>query len=115
MNIIEKGITMRLHEFINITHNFESMWNYLCEKKMVYEKIMCQKCKNEIQLCNVSKNHIFHRTQKYYEVIKNRNRQRITCNLMLVHSMEHSSIERIWISLALSPLFGIFIIMACNN
>lgn len=49
-------------------------------KKVVHSKILCPKCKNEIQLLNVSENHIFHCTNKYYKVVNRRKRKRITCN-----------------------------------
>ncbi|KAL6265775.1 hypothetical protein P5V15_002586 [Pogonomyrmex californicus] len=37
---------MRLHEFLNMTYNFESLWNFLSEKKVI---------RNEIKKSKVSK------------------------------------------------------------
>lgn len=59
------------------------MWNYLCEKKVVRNKITCPKCQNELQLTYISENHIFHCTEKYYKIIKGRKQRRITCNFKI--------------------------------
>lgn len=74
---------MLLHEYIYLTYNFYSLWNYLCEKKVIRDKVICLKCKKEILLNNVLENHIFHCTQKYYKVIKGRKRKKAMCNFKI--------------------------------
>lgn len=74
---------MRLHEFINMTYNFESLWNFLCEKKVVRNEIKCPRCTNLLQIVDASENYMLHCTKKYYKVVRGRKRQRVTCNFKI--------------------------------
>jgi len=65
---------MHLHEFINMTYNFDRLWNFLCDKKIVLKEILCPKCKNVLTLINVKENHVFHCTKHYYEINRTRKR-----------------------------------------
>lgn len=74
---------MRLHEFLNMTHNFDSLWNFLCTKKVIRKEITCPRCQNVLILVNSSENHLFHCTKAYYKIIKGRKRQKVICNFKL--------------------------------
>lgn len=71
---------MHLHEFINLTYNFDILWNFLCEKKVVRSEITCPRCQNVLVLVNSSENRLFYCTKTYYKVIKGRKRRRVPCN-----------------------------------
>lgn len=73
---------MHLHEFLHLTYNDESLWNFLCEKKVVRKEIKCPRCEN-VLIVNSSANHLFHCTKTYYKTIKGRKRKRVTCNFKL--------------------------------
>lgn len=74
---------MHVHEFLNMAHNFESLWNCLCEKKVVRKEVTCPRCHNLLTLINSGENKVFHCTKSYYTIMKGRKRRRVTCNFKL--------------------------------
>jgi len=73
---------MHFHEFIHMTHNVNHLWNFLCEKKMLQNEIICPRCEHLIKLNNAAENHIFHCRNAYYK-IHHRKRQRVVCNFKM--------------------------------
>ncbi|KYM95728.1 hypothetical protein ALC62_13634 [Cyphomyrmex costatus] len=73
---------MHLYEFLNIINDFDLLWNYLCEKKVVRNQIKCPKCDNKLNV-RCTENKILHCTSKYYKRYKGRKRQKITCNFKI--------------------------------
>ncbi|EFN85642.1 hypothetical protein EAI_10099, partial [Harpegnathos saltator] len=67
----------------HMTYNFDSLWNFLHEKKVVRNEIMCPRCKKLLKANNPLENRLLHCTNKYYKVTKGRKRQRITCNFKI--------------------------------
>jgi len=74
---------MRFHEFLSITHNLDSLWNFLSEKKVIRKEITCPKCGNVLVLTNSFENHVFHCGKHYYKIVKGRKRRKVTCNFKL--------------------------------
>lgn len=54
------------YEFINMIYNFKSLWNFLCKKKVIRNEIMCPRCKNLLQIVDVSENSVLHYIKKYF-------------------------------------------------
>jgi len=74
---------MHLREYLNITHNVNCLWHYLCEKKIICSEIKYPRCKKTLIFNSTVENKILHCTAKYYKTIKGRKRQKLTCNFKI--------------------------------
>lgn len=81
-NVFE-ALDMHIHEFINITYNYDSLWSYLCEKNVVRNTVICPKCRSELVLLNAVENRTFHCTNAYYKSVRGKKKRRVVCNFKI--------------------------------
>lgn len=72
---------MRLHEFLNLTYNKEELLEFLFNANVIKRSLNCPQCNNIISVC--FEDLMFHCTNHYYKVIRNKKRQRKMCNFKL--------------------------------
>ncbi|KYN50227.1 hypothetical protein ALC62_04155 [Cyphomyrmex costatus] len=73
---------MLYYEFLNLTHNYSELFKFLCDKKVVRDRVRCPRCNVYIQ-CNIEKSFIISCAGKYYKQIRNKRRKRQTCTFKI--------------------------------
>jgi len=59
---------MHFHEFIHMTYDVNRLWNFLCEKKVLRNEVICSRYEHLIKLNNAAENHIFHCRNAHYKI-----------------------------------------------
>lgn len=81
--VMHDNLKMHLYEYLHMTFDFDSLWNFLCEKQVVRREIMCPRCSKLLEITNPQENKLMHCTNKYSKVVRRQKRQRVTCNFKI--------------------------------
>lgn len=105
------NLKMHLHEYLHMTYDFDLLWNFLCDKKVVRREIMCPRCNKLLQIRNSQQNKLLHCTNKYYKIVGHHKRQKITCNFK-ISALHGTWFARVRMDLTVVCRFiGYFLIM----